>query len=169
MIIIHIDEEKRLHTCCFTGHRPEKLNLEESRVKSLLKMEITQALSDGFTIFITGMSRGIDIWAAQLVLKEREKNPQIKLICAVPFAGFEKNWNYKWQMEYNEIVSKADDVCYVCEKYFKGAFFVRNKFMVDRSNLVISAFNGAKGGTGYTINYALSNNVKVRNIFDINF
>ena len=27
------EEEKRLHRCCFTGHRPEKLNASEEEVK----------------------------------------------------------------------------------------------------------------------------------------
>lgn len=33
-----IDEHKQKnHTCCFTGHRPQKLHLPENEVRSLLK------------------------------------------------------------------------------------------------------------------------------------
>ena len=52
------EQEKRKHRCCFTGHRPEKLNISEGEVKKLLQKEIEQAVSDGFNIFITGMARG---------------------------------------------------------------------------------------------------------------
>ena len=31
-----MENEKRLHRCCFTGHRPEKLSLSENEVKHLL-------------------------------------------------------------------------------------------------------------------------------------
>ena len=31
------EEEKRLHRCCFTGHRPEKLNETEEEVKEVLE------------------------------------------------------------------------------------------------------------------------------------
>lgn len=58
------EEEKRERRCCFTGHRPEKINSSNEIIKSALEKEIHQAISDGFTVFISGMSRGVDIWAA---------------------------------------------------------------------------------------------------------
>ena len=74
------EEEKRQHRCCFTGHRPEKLNVSESFVKEGLEKEIRQAIADGMNVFITGMARGTDIWAALIVLRLRQANPDIKLI-----------------------------------------------------------------------------------------
>ena len=57
----HITEkEKRLHRCCFTGHRPEKLNRPESAIKLALKKEICRALENNFTVYISGMARGVD-------------------------------------------------------------------------------------------------------------
>ncbi|MGI6195572.1 MAG: hypothetical protein ACOYIO_00605 [Eubacteriales bacterium] len=59
--------------CCFTGHRPEKLGVSEARAKALLKSAIQQAISDGYVTFISGMARGIDLWAAEIVIEERKK------------------------------------------------------------------------------------------------
>ena len=84
------EQEKRQHRCCFTGHRPEKLDVSESFVKEGLEKEIRQAISDGINVFITGMARGVDIWAAEIVLILRELNPEIKLMCAIPHPDFEK-------------------------------------------------------------------------------
>lgn len=42
-------------------------------------------------MFITGMARGVDIWAAEIVLKLRKEHGDIKLICASPYEGFEKS------------------------------------------------------------------------------
>ena len=81
---------KRLHRCFFTGHRPEKLSCSESEVKPLLGKAIDIAIQNGFTTFITGMAPGVDIWAAELVLEKRKNNPLLHLICAVPHPGFEK-------------------------------------------------------------------------------
>ena len=86
------ESEKKLHRVCFTGHRPEKLFQPESVVKDNLEREIKAALADGMNVFISGMARGVDIWAAEIVLKLRKKNPEIKLICASPFEGFEESW-----------------------------------------------------------------------------
>lgn len=58
----------------FTGHRPEKLSLSEAEVKPLLEKAIDTAIENGFTTFITGMAPGVDIWAAEIVLKKRKHN-----------------------------------------------------------------------------------------------
>ena len=62
-------------TCCFTGHRPEKLKRNETQVKEALERAIEAAVSRGFTHFISGMARGVDLWAAQLVLELKKQNP----------------------------------------------------------------------------------------------
>ena len=43
-----MENEKRLHRCCFTGHRPEKLSLSENEVKHLLEKAIDNAIADGY-------------------------------------------------------------------------------------------------------------------------
>lgn len=60
--------EKRIHRVCFTGHRPEKLTRSEAATRKDLEIQICQAVADGLNVFITGMARGVDIWAAQIVL-----------------------------------------------------------------------------------------------------
>ena len=54
------EADLRLHRCCFTGHRPEKLSRSEREVKADLRHKINLALKGGFTVFITGMARGVD-------------------------------------------------------------------------------------------------------------
>lgn len=54
------EEELRKHRCCFTGHRPEKLHQPEWLIKMALEKEIRLAIDDGFTVFISGMARGVD-------------------------------------------------------------------------------------------------------------
>ena len=123
------ERELRLKRCCFTGHRPEKLLSEhenmdavEKEIKKRLKIAIEKAVEDGYETFITGMARGLDLWAADVVLEEREKNPDVKLICAVPFHGFEKRWNTNEQAHYQSVLEKADFVKIVCEHYSKSCF-----------------------------------------------
>ena len=59
----------RLTRCCFTGHRPGKLEVEEGEIKSLLEKAVDDAISKGYVTFITGMAMGTDIWAAEIILK----------------------------------------------------------------------------------------------------
>ncbi|MCQ2287252.1 MAG: hypothetical protein MJZ76_10350, partial [Bacteroidales bacterium] len=47
------------------------------------------------------------------------------------------------------------------DSYSKSCFQVRNKWMVDRSNLVIAVYNGESGGTRNTIKYAEKHGIKI--------
>lgn len=155
------EEEKKQHRCCFTGHRPEKLKISEREIKAALKKEIRTAISEGYTVFISGMARGIDLWAAELVLDLRENGEELRLICAVPFPGFELRWEQSWRERYRAVFQRADLVKFICPVYSKNCFQLRNRWMVDRSSRVIAAYNGTKGGTRNTLEYAVARGITV--------
>ena len=154
-------EMNRQRCCCFTGHREDKLQRQQKEVLEDLKREITQAVEDGFTTFITGMAYGVDIWAGELVLEHRKKHRDIHLIAAVPFEGFDSHWNESWRKRYRRLLKKADEVNYICGGYASFAYQRRNEWMVDRSSRVIAVYNGEPSGTRNTINYAKKVDVPV--------
>ena len=147
-------KNSKSYTCCFTGHRPDKLMRSESDICGDLEKEIRRAIADGFTVFISGMSRGVDIYSAEIVLRLRDDYPALKLICAVPFPGFEFRWSLEWRERYNKVLRTADIVEYIMPHYSRGCFQIRNKWMVDRSSRLIAVYNGMRGGTRNTIEYA---------------
>ena len=71
-MVDNLEQELRKHRCCFTGHRPHKIGMDEETVKALLRKEIKQAIEDRFVTFISGMAHGVDLWAAEIVLEERK-------------------------------------------------------------------------------------------------
>lgn len=144
----------RLHRCCFTGHRPQKLRRSETEIKADLESAIQQAITDGYTTFITGMAYGVDIWAGQIVVRLRKSNPALHLIAAVPFRGFEDRWSADWKRAYQELLEQVDLVKYICPGYNAGAYQRRNEWMVDHSSRVIAVFNGEPSGTKNTVDYA---------------
>ncbi len=153
--------EKRKHRCCFTGHRPEKLIWSEDEVIAWLEVEIREAIDDGFVTFISGMARGVDIWAAEIVIRLRDEGKPIRLVCASPFEGFERSWSQEWKHRYTEVMDRADLVKYICKGYSRVCFQIRNEWMVDRSARVIAVFDGQKGGTKNTIDYAGIKNLQI--------
>ena len=163
------EQEKRLHRCCFSGHRPEKLEEPETDVKQWLADQIDSAIAAGYTTFISGCAMGVDIWAGQAVLKLRAQNPAIKLVAASPYKGFEERWADSWKEQYSFLIQWADAVRYICPAYSKGAFQRRNEWMVDRSSRVIAFYNGESGGTRNTILYAESKGIEVVNLLDSHF
>ena len=155
------EKEKREHRLCFTGHRPEKLSRSERCIRQKLKKQIRKAYADGFDVFITGMARGVDIWAAQIVLHLRRKGLPLKLICACPYDGFEESWSREWQEQYKEILAGADLVKFVCREYSRSCFQRRNEWMVDHAASVIAVYNDQPSGTRNTIEYAKAEGVPV--------
>ena len=159
-------EELRLHRCCFTGHRPDKLELGEKEIKPMLEKAIDNAIANGYVTFITGMARGTDIWAAEIVLERKKINKELHLICALPHPNFESRRSITEKMRFNKIIKNADLVKEINNHYFTGCYQVRNEWMVDRSNLVIAVFNGQKSGTKNTVDYAKRKDVNVVNVLD---
>jgi uncharacterized phage-like protein YoqJ len=161
VIKVATEAEMRLRRCCFTGHRPEKLQRKETEIRVDLEREIRQAIQDGLTVFITGMAKGIDINAAEIVLQFREEGYPIRLICASPYPGFENSWSRTWQNRYRTVMAKADLMRYICPQYSQECFQIRNEWLVNHSARVIAVFNGQPSGTKNTIDYALRQGIPV--------
>ena len=147
-------DERRLKTCCFTGHRPGKLSAPEEEIRAWLEEQIDQAIADGYRIFISGCAMGVDIWAGQTVLRKRKDHPDIRLVCATPWPGMPDRWNEDWWEQYENLLAGADEVVTICSHYCKCVYKIRNIWMVDHSGRLIAYYNGTPGGTRNTILYA---------------
>ena len=146
--------EEVLHTCCFTGHRPGKLDVPEAEVRAWLGEQARFALRDGYTTFITGCAMGVDIWAGEAVLELKAQNPAVRLVAAVPWPGMADRWDREWRDRYRELLRRADEVVTVSGHYHRYVYLMRNTWMVDRSSRLIAWYNGLRGGTGNTVRYA---------------
>jgi len=161
------ENELRKHRCCFTGHRPDKMEQGEKEIKPLLEKAIDDAIANGYVTFITGMAMGTDIWASEIVLEKKKSNPELHLICALPHPDFEKPRSLTEKRRFNKIIKKADLVKEISDHYFRACYQVRNEWMVDHSNLVIAVFNGQKSGTKNTVRYALKKKKEIVNLWEL--
>ena len=148
------EADKRKTRCCFTGHRPQKLSRPVDDIKVDLENEILAAVRDGYTSFITGMACGTDIWAGNIVLRLKDRFPDLKLIAAVPFPEAAACWPDEWKQKYHLLLSRADWVQTICPEYCAEAYRLRNRWMVDHASRIIAVYDGKPGGTENTIRYA---------------
>lgn len=153
---------EREHCCCFTGHRPEKLKMSEAELRPQLRKEIETAIADGYTTFISGMARGVDVYAAEEVLLAAERHPQVRLICAYPYRDSCEHFGKLWRERCRAISRRADLRVDVCERYSAGCYQKRNEWMVQRSSRVIAVYDGSAGGTRNTLLTSLEQEVDVR-------
>ena len=129
-----------------------------------MKTAIDNAISDGYVTFITGMAEGVDIWAAEIVLKKKKENKDLHLICAVPHPGFEKRRSRYEKERYENIIKTADYVTIISDNYYRACCQKRNVWMFDHSSLVIAVWNGQLSGTHLTIDYAVRHGIRIINI-----
>lgn len=150
-------------TCCFTGHR-KVLSKDYPSVFSQTEKAVDEAIQRGYVYFGAGGALGFDTIAALVVLKLKQKHPQIRLILVLPCVNQTKGWKQEDIDTYRYIRERADKVVYVSREYQKGCMHKRNRHLVDNSSLCICYLTGEKGGTFYTVSYSLKNGVRVVNV-----
>lgn len=162
-------ETDRSRTVCFSGHRPEKLpdnGDDRSQVirvlKSILYKSVLDSIEEGYNCFITGLARGIDLWAGEIILELKAEGEDIKLIAAVPYKGHGNGFCSNDKYTLGNILLKADEVVYVSDRYTNGCMQRRNRYMVDRSSKLIAVVSDYKSGTGATIRYAQKSGIITR-------
>ena len=160
--------DEREKTCCFTGHRPQKLpwGMNEKDPRCLaLKLELAarlEALAElGYRRFICGMALGCDMYFAEAVLALRDRYPDVRLEAAIPFGDQPGRWNAEQRRRYNRLIDAADKLTILQLHYTSDCMQRRNRYMVDRSSLLLACYDGRPGGTMQTILYAERSGVKV--------
>ena len=158
-----MDKER---TCCFTGHRPDKLPWGEReedprclRLKERLVQAVEDAYISGCRHFICGMARGCDLYFAEAVLSLREARGDVSLEAAVPCPSQANSWPRADQVRRRRILAACDLETLVQDHYSPGCMSRRNRYMVDHSAMVIAVYDGTPGGTRQTLEYAIRQSV----------
>ena len=159
---------ERETTCCFTGHRPGKLPWRDDEtdprciaLKESICRELEKAYDRGYRHFICGMAQGCDLYFCEAVQALRDSRPGVTVEAAIPCESQADKWPPEDKERYQRLVGLCDFETMVQRQYDRGCMLRRNRYMVDRSSLLIAAFDGSKGGTLYTASYALKNGVEV--------
>ncbi|MBR2965381.1 MAG: DUF1273 family protein [Clostridia bacterium] len=144
----------------FTGYRPEKLPFCEGEDEKYLCFrktlyKVIKRLAElGYTDFISGIAMGFDTWVAEDVLALKKEVPEVTLECAVPFPEQADKWPREDKIRRSRIIESSDNVVVTSLEYTKSAYFKRNRYMVDNSEVVVCCYDGKSGGTAYTVEYA---------------
>ncbi len=144
----------RAKTCCFTGHRPEKLPAGEELAQMNKKAAVFIRLlaQRGFGRFITGMSRGFDLEMARLVMQLGGS-----LICALPYPEQEREMRTEEEKKlYAAALENAELIMISSPHYTRGCYGVRNRLMVECSAALIgyAADRESRSGSMQTVRMA---------------
>ena len=165
------DQFDRAACCCFTGHRPNALPAfgresteEMQQLIFLLDRAVNDALENGVTDFYVGGAQGFDTLAAEAVLRMRLLFPSLSLHLALPGRDQTKGWSSQDLSRYETILQSAAEVWYAAELCSPESMRRRNRYLVDHSGRCIAYLRRMRGGTLYTVNYALDSEIPVDNL-----
>lgn len=164
-----------LKTACFTGHRPEKMPFDTHKLQFLdmftnaIYRRTCEAVKAGYDTFFCGMQRGVDIWAGKQVLRLKEEYPNVRLICVSPFEREIDRRRGADRFDYTELRESCDGFIALQSEFSPFCYQNRNRFMVDRSSLIIGAVADRKSGTGQTLAYARKKGLRVEEIDLVKF
>lgn len=155
-----------------TGHRPNGLpkqygyNLNNeawTKLKKYIEVTIEEcykyATPNEELTLVTGMALGVDTVFWEVAAKLRKSNKNIRIEAALPFIGQEKKWTEESQKQYKQMLSESDKVTIVSEGGFaKYKMMARNRYMVNKSDIVIAVICKETGGTAQCVKYAKEHN-----------
>ena len=151
----------REKTCCFTGHR----KIPEEQYKLVCnKTEVTveKLIKNGYLNFCAGGALGFDTVAALAVLKLKKRYPDIRLI--LPCLSQTRGWQEEDIRLYEQIKEKSDEIIYTSEEYTRGCMHKRNRRLISESSACIAYLTERKGGTSYTVDYAVKHGLSLFNV-----
>lgn len=152
-----------------TGHRPEKLARfgPVLEIRERVRCRLVQLLRGLRPVrVISGMAPGFDQWLAWACVEA-----EIPWYAAVPYAGQEHRWSAAAQREYHELLTRAAAPPIVLAPSYRprsgndlGTFELRNRWMIDYSDVVLACYLGFSGGTQNAVRYATAQQRSILNI-----
>lgn len=155
----HFRTSQNKRTCAFTGHRPQNLpfrfNESDERcaaLKSKLRECIVKMIEEeNVWHFITGMAIGVDMYAAEIVLQLKAIYPHITLEAAIPCETQASKWSEPLRDRYFRIAEMCDKETMLQTHYTSDCMMKRNRYMVERADLILAVWDGSPSGTGMTV------------------
>lgn len=149
-----------------TGHRPQKFTnpSEAKRICEDVVIDYSNMSAD--ITFNVGGCIGADSWVAEKCI---ELNMPFNLFMPFPSKIQSKFWNDKESKSLEHQILKAGVVTIVQDNYSKAAYHIRDRAIVDNSNLLVCFLEDFKSGTYSTVKYALSKNIPVFNALTKSF
>ena len=124
--------------------------------RAVLEEKLDFLLARGADTFLCGMALGFDLLCGEL-LAERKKSVPLRLVACIPCADQSGAFPPAAKRRYDALLGSCDERVVLHERYETGCMFERNRYMVDRCDLLFAYLRegSKKGGTYYTVRYAV--------------
>lgn len=160
-------------SCVITGHRPTRFKFKYNekdkrcqRIKKCLQEQLIRLYHQGVRCFWVGGAMGVDMWAAELLLrmKEQQAYQDVELCLALPFEGYNADWDDWHRKRMDFICRYAEKVLVLGEMPSSESYKKRNYYMVEQAGHMIAVYDNAhnmRSGTQQTVNYAKKKGLQI--------
>ncbi len=146
-----------MKNCSLTGHRELPAAFDDNALYDALEALI----KEGYDRFYCGMAEGFDLHALTCLVALKQKY-RFSIVACIPFEGQERGFSRESRQVYRSLLPWCDVVSVLFPAYRNGCYLARNRYMVDRSDLLLAYCTKEKGGTAYTVRYAKEKGVPVQ-------
>lgn len=152
--------------CSFLGDRPARFRFKYKenhslckKMKAALREQAVLLYGKGVRQFTIGGDLGVPLWAGEelLRLKADPAYPGIRLICVIPFEGFDSRWDSVSRGRMRKLLAGCDEVPGVRLDDHPSAYRQRDYFVVDHCRCLVAVFDNdytKRTGVGIAVNYA---------------
>lgn len=147
----------------FTGHR----DIEKSEYDALAKrlfLTVDALYREGVYTYYCGGAVGFDTVAAVTVLNMKAHYPHLRLVMAIPCPEQSTRWRDADRALYESILRRADEVVTVSPSYTNTCMMKRNRYMVDRAEVLIAYVKRETGGSAATKRYAIKKGLRILDV-----
>lgn len=141
---------ENIWSCALSGHRKLPPTFDENALYDKLE----ELILKGCVKFYCGMAQGFDLVALKCLVDLKQKY-RFHIEACIPYAGHESGFPYAEKQRFYELLEWCDEKTVLFPAYRDGCFLVRNRYMVDNSDVLLVYCLRETGGTAYTANYAL--------------
>lgn len=142
--------------CALTGHRELPPDFNANALYDMLE----ELIKSGCDTFYCGMAEGFDLLALECLLSLKKRYSFVVEAC-VPFPGQERRMSEYEKSRYRSFLPQCDRKTVLYERYVNGCYLARDRYMVDRADVVLAYCKKDKGGTAYTVRYAEEKGVRI--------
>jgi uncharacterized phage-like protein YoqJ len=97
-----------------------------------------------------------------VALREECRDRRVKLTAVIPCLEHDKSWASDDRILCRKLIRDADDVILVSNsRYYDGCMAKRNRCLVDSCDELLAIYDGQRGGTMQTINFAKGAGMKI--------
>ncbi|MED4163535.1 DUF1273 domain-containing protein [Halalkalibacterium halodurans] len=138
-----------------TGYKAHELGIFSHNhrgityIKKAFEQQILALIEEGVEWFLISGQLGVELWAAEVVIKLKQTHPHIQLAVLTPFLEQESQWQEASRKKYHDILEAADFVDSITKRPYEGPAQLRlkNEYLVQKSDGLLVLYDEDKPGS----------------------